>query len=160
MDTPRATILIDDDEVRSLETLERILDDDFDVKTAVDVAAARRVLETDWVQIILCDQRMPDMSGVEFLKQVREQWPEVIRMIISGYTDSEDIIDAVNEAGIYQFITKPWHPDALVLLLRNAAELFHLQRQNEILNTEMKMLPQRLAAAVHNKRTQLRTRFR
>ena len=58
-----------------------------------------------------------------FLKQVREQWPDVIRMVISGYTDAEDIISAVNDAGIYQYITKPWHPDNLILTLKNAVRL-------------------------------------
>jgi two-component system, NtrC family, response regulator HupR/HoxA len=152
----RPTVLIVDDEVRSLETLRRILDDDFDVKTAETVSEARRILEIEWVQIILCDQRMPEISGVEFLKQVREQWPEVIRMIISGYTDSEDIISAVNEAGIYQFVTKPWHPDGLILLLKNAAELFELQRKNEILTIELKISPSRLQSAMEQKRRRLR----
>ncbi len=150
------TVLIVDDEVRSLETLQRILEDDFDVKTAESVTQARRILETEWVQIILCDQRMPEITGVEFLKQVREQWPEVIRMIISGYTDSEDIISAVNEAGIYQFVTKPWHPDSLILLLKNAAELFELQRKNEILSIELKMSPSRLQSAMRQKTKRLR----
>jgi two-component system response regulator HupR/HoxA len=152
----RPTVLIVDDEVRSLETLERILEDEFDIKTADNITDARKILETEWVQIILCDQRMPEISGVEFLKQVREQWPEVIRMIISGYTDSEDIISAVNEAGIYQFVTKPWHPDSLILLLKNAAELFDLQRKNEILSVELKMSPSRLQSSVEEKRKTLR----
>ncbi len=152
----RPTVLIVDDEVRSLETLERILEDEFDIKTADNVTDARKILEAEWVQIILCDQRMPEISGVEFLKQVREQWPEVIRMIISGYTDSEDIISAVNEAGIYQFVTKPWHPDSLILLLKNAAELFDLQRKNEILSVELKMSPSRLQSSVVEKRKSLR----
>jgi two-component system response regulator HupR/HoxA len=154
------TVLIVDDEVRSLETLQRILEDDFDVKTAENVQEARRILETAWVQIILCDQRMPEITGVEFLKQVREQWPEVVRMIISGYTDSEDIISAVNEAGIYHFVTKPWHPDSLILLLKNAAELFELQRKNEILSIELKMSPSRLQSAMDQKRRRLREDYR
>ncbi len=153
------TVLIVDDEVRSLETLQRILEDDFDVRTAETIAEARRILETEWVQIILCDQRMPETTGVEFLKQVREQWPEVIRMIISGYTDSEDIISAINEAGIYQFVTKPWHPDSLILLLKNAAELFELQRKNEILSIELKMSPSRLQSALDSKRRRLREEY-
>ncbi|MCU7921408.1 MAG: sigma-54 dependent transcriptional regulator [Candidatus Thiodiazotropha sp. (ex Dulcina madagascariensis)] len=150
------TVLIVDDEVRGLETLQRILQDDFNVQTAENVEQAREILENEWVQIILCDQRMPDITGVEFLKQVRDQWPEVIRMIISGYTDSEDIISAVNDAGIYHFITKPWHPDSLILLLKNAAELFELQRKNEILSIELKMSPSRLQAAMDKKRKRLR----
>ncbi|MCU7884469.1 MAG: sigma-54 dependent transcriptional regulator [Candidatus Thiodiazotropha sp. (ex Lucinoma annulata)] len=153
------TVLIVDDEVRGLETLQRILQDDFDVRIAENVKQATEILENEWVQIILCDQRMPDITGVEFLKQVRDQWPEVIRMIISGYTDSEDIISAVNDAGIYQFITKPWHPDSLILLLKNAAELFDLQRKNEILSIELKMSPTRLQAAMDKKRKRLRDEY-
>ena len=158
MKTP-PTLLIVDDEVRSLESLRRILDDDFDVKTASCVADAEEILRTDWVQIILCDQRMPDMTGVEFLRRVREEWPDVVRMIISGYTDSEDIISAVNEAGIYQYITKPWHPDQLLLTLRNAADVFRLQRQNELLSIELKLSPRRLEEAVARKRNTLRRHF-
>ncbi|MCM8854434.1 MAG: sigma-54 dependent transcriptional regulator [Candidatus Thiodiazotropha sp.] len=153
------TVLIVDDEVRGLETLQRILQDDFDVQIAENVKQATEILENEWVQIILCDQRMPDITGVEFLKQVRDQWPEVIRMIISGYTDSEDIISAVNDAGIYQFITKPWHPDSLILLLKNAAELFDLQRKNKILSIELKMSPTRLQAAMDKKRKRLRDEY-
>ena len=62
--------------------------------------------------MVLCDQRMPGMSGVEFLKVVRERWPDVVRVIISGYTDAEDIIQGV-QRGIYQYVTKPWPPDSL-----------------------------------------------
>jgi two-component system response regulator HupR/HoxA len=142
------TILIVDDEPRSVESLARILGDDFEVKTAVDIAAATAVLEHDWVQIVLCDQRMPEMTGVEFLKQVRERWPEVVRIIISGYTDTDDVIGGINEAGIYQYITKPWQPEQLILTLKNASRLFGLQRENEQLSIEMKMSPQRAEAVV------------
>lgn len=149
------TILIIDDEVRSLETLERILEEDFDVKTATDIAGGREILESEWVQVILCDQRMPGMSGVEFLREVREQWPDVIRMIISGYTDAEDIISSINEAGIYQYITKPWQPESLILTLQNAVRLFHLQRENELLAIELKASPAKLEASLERKRQAL-----
>lgn len=154
------TILIVDDEVRSLETLQRILEDEFDVKTASTVDEAEKILQQEWVRIILCDQRMPETTGVEFLKQVREQWPDVIRMIISGYTDSEDIISAVNDAGIYQYITKPWHPDNLILTLKNANQLFELQRQNETLSVELKMTPAQLDETLADKREKLRDNYR
>lgn len=153
------TVLVVDDEVRSLESLKRILADDFDVRTASNVQEAEAQLHAEWVQIILCDQRMPDVTGVEFLTRVREQWPDVIRMIISGYTDSEDIISALNDAGVYQYITKPWHPESLILTLRNAAELFQLQRQNELLSIELKLSPRRLEEAMARKRKTLRDNF-
>lgn len=153
------TVLIIDDEVRSLEALERNLCDEFDVRTAADIAEAKSVLEQEWIHIVLCDQRMPDMTGVEFLKQVRGKWPDVVRIIISGYTDANDIIDGINEAGIYQYITKPWQPDNVLLTLRNAARLFDLQRQNELLAIELKMSCDGAENVVGKRRLKLRDQY-
>ncbi len=157
--TALPTVLVVDDELRSVEAIERILEDDFEVKTAQDTETALGILEQEWVQIILCDQRMPDMTGVEFLKRVREDWPEVVRMIISGYTDAEDIISGLNEAGIHQYITKPWQPDNLILTLKNAANLFKLQRENELLAIELKMSSSRAEETVKARRERLRENY-
>ncbi|MGD8956228.1 MAG: sigma-54 dependent transcriptional regulator [Chromatiaceae bacterium] len=153
------TVLVIDDEPRSLETLRRTLEEEFEVLTAESAAEAERLLETEWVQAVLCDQRMPGESGVEFLSRVRERWPEVVRFIISGFTDAGDLVEAINKAGIYQYISKPWHPDKLLLELRNAVELFHLQRQNALLATELKLRPETLSADIEEKRRLLQQRF-
>ncbi|MEZ5900008.1 MAG: sigma-54 dependent transcriptional regulator [Hyphomicrobiaceae bacterium] len=153
------TVLIVDDEQRSLEALERILEDCFDVKTATNAEEAETILENEWVQVILCDQRMPHVSGVEFLKIVRDRWPDIVRMIISGYTDSEDIIRSINEAGIYQYVTKPWQPENLILTLKNATKLFELQRQNELLAVELKMSTERAESVLDERRHGLKSRF-
>ncbi len=152
-------VLIVDDEIRSLEALERVLEEDFEVLRATSAAAAEALLAREWVQVILCDQRMPETTGVEFLCRVRQQWPEVIRIILSGYTDSEDLIEAINEAGIYQFISKPWTPSDLLLKLHNAVDLFRLQRENEQLSIELKLKPATLSDSLQEKRRILQTRF-
>ncbi|MDE1928300.1 MAG: sigma-54-dependent Fis family transcriptional regulator [Burkholderiales bacterium] len=121
-------VLLVDDEVRSQEAMRRTLEDEFRVLTASDAEAARRLLERHEVAVILCDQRMPGQSGVEFLKAARERWPEVVRIVISGYADSEDIIAGVNEAGIYQYLLKPWVPDHLLETVRGAVEASRLQQ--------------------------------
>ncbi|MEQ8825388.1 MAG: sigma-54 dependent transcriptional regulator [Filomicrobium sp.] len=157
--TDLPTVLVIDDEIRSLEALERILDDDFDVRTAATISEAENILEAEWVQVILCDQRMPEQTGVEFLKQVRTRWPDVVRMIISGYTDAHDIIDGVNDAGIYQYITKPWQPDQLILTLHNATRLYALQRENELLAIELKMSPTGARKLVNDRRQSLRKNY-
>lgn len=126
--TSTAIVLVIDDEQRSLESLRRVLGVEFEVVCAANVAEAEAVLAGDLVQVILCDQRMPGENGVDFLKRVRDQWPEPVRMIISGYTDAEDIIAGVNEAGIYQYITKPWSPEKLLEAVREAAQLYRLQK--------------------------------
>jgi two-component system response regulator HupR/HoxA len=130
LSTPTAVVLVVDDEKRSLESLRRVLNVEFEVICAANAAEAERVLAGDLVQVILCDQRMPGENGVDFLKRVRQDWPEPVRMIISGYTDAEDIIGGVNEAGIYQYITKPWNPDKLLEAVREAAQLYRLQRED------------------------------
>ena len=146
------SVLVVDDEARSVEALERILEDDFDVKKATSIEEAEAILADEAIQVVLCDQRMPGMSGVEFLKAVRERWPDVVRMIISGYTDAEDIIQGVNEAGIYQYVTKPWQPDSLTLTLKNAVRLYKLQRENELLAIELKMSSSRAEKVVASRR--------
>ncbi|MFY0049693.1 response regulator, partial [Acinetobacter baumannii] len=82
-------------------------------------------------------QRMPGLTGVLFLKEVRERWPDVVRIVISGYTDSEDIIAGINDAGIYQYILKPWVPDHLLATVRNAAEAQTLQQETARLDLEL-----------------------
>lgn len=156
---PLPSILIIDDESRSIETLERILDEHFDVHSANSAKDALVILEREWIQVVLCDQRMPDVTGVELCSQIRELWPEIIRMIISGYTDSEDIISAINEGGIYQFISKPWHPDDVILKLKNAVELFDLHRINERLSIELNLQPKTLKEAIDTQRQLLQAHY-
>jgi len=157
--TDLPTILIVDDEVRSLESLRRILEEDFEVLAVPSTHEAEQMLAEHVVQVILCDQRMPDRTGVEFLIEVKERWPDVIRMIISGYTDAHDIIDGVNEAGIFQYITKPWHPENLLLTLKSACRLYDLQRQNELLAVELKMLPSAATQIVKSRKDKLRRAY-
>lgn len=156
---PLPSILIIDDEPRAIETLEVILDGTFDVHTANSAKQALLVLEREWIQVVLCEQRMPDMTGVEFCSQIRATWPEIIRMIISANTDSEDIISAINEGGLYQFISKPWHPEDVILKLNNAVELFDLQRINERLSIELKLQPKTLKEAIDTQRQLLQSHY-
>lgn len=150
------TVLVVDDEVRSQDAMRRTLDEDFTVFTASSADEARGLLERQPVSVILCDQRMPGMTGVSFLKEVRERWPDAVRMVISGYTDSEDIIAGINEAGIYQYILKPWAPDHLLDSVRNAVEAQALQRQTSRLDLELRtstgVLRQRTATQIDRAR--------
>lgn len=131
-------VLVVDDEVRSQDAMRRTLDEDFTVLTASGADEARVHLERHDVSVILCDQRMPGLTGVAFLKEVRERWPDTVRIVISGYTDSEDIIAGINDAGIYQYILKPWIPEHLLGTVRNAAEARTLQRDMHRLDLELR----------------------
>jgi len=106
--------------------------------TPLPAPPKRAILARETIQVVLTDQRMPEVSGVELLQEVRREWPDAVRIIISGYTDSEDIIAGINQAGIYQYLLKPWHPEQLLLTLKSAAELFRLQRENRQLTLELR----------------------
>ena len=157
--TPLPTVLIVDDEVRSQESLRRTLEEDFQVFTASGAADARAIMEREVIQVVLTDQRMPDVSGVSFLKDVRRDWPDAVRIIISGYTDSEDIIAGINEAGIYQYLLKPWHPEQLLLTLKRAAELYRLQRENCQLAVELRAAEPLLRGRVESSRQRVKAAF-
>ncbi|WP_315857390.1 response regulator [Rhizobium leguminosarum] len=152
MTNPHATVLVVDDEVRSIEAMQRVLSDEFEVIGARNAKEAEEVLEGEMVQVILCDQRMPGESGVEFLKRVRELWPDTIRIIISGYTDSSDIIEGVNNTGIYQYITKPWSPDKLIDCVRESANLWRLQHEVTDMRIEVKPASEALKKVISDRR--------
>lgn len=156
---PLPVVLVVDDEVRSQDAMRRTLDEDFVVLTASGADQARIHLERQEVSVILCDQRMPGLSGVAFLKEVRERWPDTVRIVISGYTDSEDIIAGINDAGIYQYILKPWIPQHLLGTVRNAAEARTLQRDMSRLDLELRTSTSVLRRRAEHKLDRARATF-
>lgn len=146
------TVLLVDDEAMSLATMRMTLEDDFSVLEASNAEDAWKLMEEHWVQVVISDQRMPGRTGVELLSDIRERWPETVRIIVTGYTDSNDIIEAINSAGIYQFINKPWHPDQLLMAARNAARLFELARDHERMTLEMRFLQNTASRKLEDRR--------
>ena len=152
-------VLVIDDEIRSQESIRRTLDEEFNVLTVSSAEEGRAVMERERIQVVLCDHRMPGVTGIDFLKGVRERWPDTVRMIISGYTDVEDIIAGINDAGIYQYILKPWHPESLLLNVRAAAQLYDLQQQSNQMNLEMRTMQPVLQKRVAAKHEKLRNHY-
>jgi predicted signal transduction protein with EAL and GGDEF domain len=106
---PAQTLLIVDDDVNVLSSLHRLFRrDGYHILTAQSPAEGFELLALHRVQVIVCDQRMPVMSGTEFLSKVKEMYPETIRIILSGYTGLEAVLDSINRGAIYRFYTKPW----------------------------------------------------
>uniref|UniRef100_UPI000D3917E9 sigma-54-dependent transcriptional regulator n=1 Tax=unclassified Variovorax TaxID=663243 RepID=UPI000D3917E9 len=158
-DASMPTVLVVDDEVRSQDAIRRTLDEEFTVLTAGDAAEARQRLEHQAVSVILCDQRMPGETGVAFLKEVRERWPDTVRIVLSGYTDSEDIIAGINDAGIYHYLLKPWAPDHLLNTVRDAAQAQMLQRDMNRLDLELRTSTPVLRRRAASKFERARTAF-
>jgi diguanylate cyclase (GGDEF)-like protein/PAS domain S-box-containing protein len=106
---PGQTLLIVDDDINVLSSLHRLFRrDGYHILTAQSPAEGFELLALHRVQVIVCDQRMPVMSGTEFLSKVKEMYPETIRIILSGYTGLEAVLDSINRGAIYRFYTKPW----------------------------------------------------
>ena len=108
------SVLLVDDEFEVLAVLEALLDDDWDVTIAQSGAAALEVLSGDHaIDLIITDQRMPEMTGVELLQQVAESHPDLYRMVLTAYSDVDPIVAAINQGKVDQFILKPWDPSAM-----------------------------------------------
>ncbi|WP_370207432.1 sigma-54-dependent transcriptional regulator [Pararhodobacter marinus] len=146
------TVLVVDDEPHSVAAMRMALEDDFTVLEAQDADQAWALMEDNWVHVVVSDQRMPGRTGIELLTAIRDRWPETVRLIVTGYTETNDMIEAINKAGIYQFITKPWHPDQLLMAVRNAARLFELNREHERMTLEMRYLGSTASARLEERR--------
>jgi DNA-binding NtrC family response regulator len=115
-------ILVVDDEPEILFSLRGLLRKEFEVATADSGPQAVHILEQQPVHVIMTDQRMPGMTGVQLLSRVRSRYPKAVRIVFTGYADIKAVIDAINQGQIYRFLTKPWDPDELLTVLRQACE--------------------------------------
>jgi CheY-like chemotaxis protein len=153
---PRTLLLVDDEE-SILSALKRVFRrDGYQVITATSGARGLELLTQQPVNVILSDQRMPGMTGIEFLREARRLYPHTVRMTLSGYTDLQSIIEAVNEGAVYKFLTKPWDDDLLRSHVAHAFEQSELAAENarlwgavEQANDELALANQRLERMVH-----------
>jgi signal transduction histidine kinase len=133
------TILCVDDEIDNVEALERIFRKKYTVLKATSAAEGLALLqENNSVALIISDQRMPKMTGVQFLKESLNYAPQAIRILLTGYTDVESVIDAINSGEIYRYITKPWDPIDLANTIDRAIEKFDLTAELKEKNIALK----------------------
>ena len=132
-------MLVVDDEPDNLDLLYRTFRRDFNVFKADSGITALEVLAAEGeVAVIISDQRMPEMKGTEFLSKTVPQFPDTMRIILTGFTDVEDLVDAINSGQVYKYITKPWDPNELKSVVQRAAETYELlkQRTEELLQAQ------------------------
>ena len=127
-------VLIVDDETEVLNSLADLLRKDFHLFATSDIDEALRLLvEDDMFSLVISDQRMPIMTGAEFLARVAEISPDTGRILLTGYSDIDAVIQAVNQGQIVQYITKPWDAEKLIERLKPVAEKHQLVHQNRLL---------------------------
>jgi CheY-like chemotaxis protein len=123
-------MLVVDDEPDNLDLLYRTFRRNFNVFKADSGIQALDVLKTEGeVAVIISDQRMPEMKGTEFLSKTVPEFPNTVRIILTGFTDIEDLVEAINSGQVYKYITKPWDPNELKSVVQRAAETYELLNQ-------------------------------
>ncbi|MES3036891.1 MAG: hybrid sensor histidine kinase/response regulator [Bdellovibrionota bacterium] len=124
-------VLCVDDEIDNLEALERVFRKKYNVLKASSGPEALQLLQSsqETIALIITDQRMPEMTGVELLQEVQKLRPETMRILLTGYTDLESVITAINDGQIYRYLTKPWDPVDLVQTVDSAVEKYYLRHE-------------------------------
>ncbi|WZO97737.1 response regulator [Isosphaeraceae bacterium EP7] len=144
------TLLVVDDEPDVCDSVHNLLRREFRVLTANDAREGVRIMQEEEVHIIMTDQRMPRVTGVELLKLIKAGHPKAVRMLFTGFADLESIIDAINQGHIYQFLKKPWQPEELIDAVRQAAaeydRLVCNGEQGQALLSEVGQLKQRISS--------------
>ncbi len=154
------TILLVDDEEANLRSISRLLGNYCNVIVAKDGIEGLDIIKTQNVHLIISDQKMPKLTGIDFLKQSVAINPNIIRIILTGYTDIDSIINSINEARIYKFIVKPIEPEDFLLTIQRALEYYELEIKNIALIHELKTLNANLEETVKERTKELQSTLR
>jgi len=142
-----ATLLFVDDEASIVSSLRRLFrPHGYRILTAGSGAEGLAIIEKERIDLVVSDMRMPEMDGAQFLEQVRNRWPEVVRILLTGYADIASTVNAINRGEIYRYIAKPWDDNDIVLTVRDALERKRLESENSRLDTLTKRQNEELKA--------------
>lgn len=123
-------VLYIDDEINNLNSFKATFRRNFNITTSETVDEALKILEQETIHVILSDQRMPKMTGIEFFEGIQTIFPNPIRILITGYTDINAVIDAINRGQVYKYLTKPWVEDDVKIFVEKAFEVYRLRKEN------------------------------
>jgi DNA-binding NtrC family response regulator len=145
------TILFVDDEEKVLKSLQRgLMDEPYNLLFATSGKESLKILENNEVHIIVTDMRMPEMSGLELLRIVKDKYPKIVRLVLSGYTQVTTLLTAINQGEIFKFITKPWRlEEEFKSVLQQAVDYYNLRNERDELLKELAK-HQESAAATNN----------
>jgi response regulator RpfG family c-di-GMP phosphodiesterase len=150
MPITRHCVLIVDDEPDVCDSVQDLLRREFRVLKAHSAEEGYRIMQEEEVHIVMSDQRMPQITGVEMLTKLKARHPHAIRMLFTGFADLESVIAAINQGHIFQFLKKPWQPEELLAAVRQAAleydNLETLAMEREQLLAEVSELKERVSA--------------
>ncbi|GAB4132543.1 MAG: response regulator [Raineya sp.] len=154
--SPQKIVLYVDDEPRNLSSFKSVFRRHYEVYLANSAEEGINIMEQVPVQLVITDQRMPKVSGVEFLEKINEKFPEVTRILLTGYSDLDAIVDAINKGKIFKYVAKPWKAEELKETIDVALELSHLKKQNKHLIENLQKTNQELDNFVYRAAHDLR----
>jgi DNA-binding NtrC family response regulator len=124
-------VLYIDDEVNNLNSFKAAFRRDFEIFTASSAKEGRKILDSQEIGVIITDQRMPGMTGIEFLESILPVYPDTIRILLTGFSDINAVMDAINRGQVYKYLVKPWQNDELKMYIENALEIYNLRKENK-----------------------------
>jgi DNA-binding NtrC family response regulator len=132
-------VLYIDDEVNNLNSFKAAFRRDFEIFTASSAKEGRKILDNNEIGVIITDQRMPGMTGIEFLESILLIYPDTIRILLTGFSDINAVMDAINRGQVYKYLVKPWQNDELKMYIENALEIYHLRKENKELAHKLQL---------------------
>lgn len=140
----KAGVLYVDDEANNLQSFVANYRRYYNIFITTSVDEAREILKTEDILVVVSDQRMPKTTGVEFLESIIEPHPHIIRIILTGYTDVDAVIDCINKGQVYRYVQKPWNEQDFRITLDKAIELYNLRKENRELTEKLLVANQQL----------------
>jgi sigma-B regulation protein RsbU (phosphoserine phosphatase) len=153
-------ILYVDDEEDNLKVFNSAFRRDYEIHLALSGQEGFEILKKHEIHLIITDQRMPEMTGIQFLEKIIPDYPDCIRMILTGFSDIEAIIQAINTGRVYRYITKPWNKEELKINIDKGLETYHLREQNRKLIEDLKVANQTLEQKVIERTQKIETQNR
>ncbi|RKR83651.1 response regulator receiver domain-containing protein [Mucilaginibacter gracilis] len=138
-------VLYIDDEIHNLNSFKAAFRRDFNIHVAQSARDGRKILEQNEIAVIVTDQRMPVMTGIEFLESIIPVYPDTIRILLTGFSDINAVMDAINRGQVYKYLVKPWADEELKMYIQNAIEIYHLRKENRELANKLELANKQLS---------------
>ncbi len=151
MSNNKITILYVDDEMNNLISFKAVFRIKYNVLTAISGEEAKKTLKNNTVDIIITDQRMPNMTGVEFLESILGEYPDPIRILLTGYADMNAVIDAVNKGKIFHYLTKPWNEEELDMTITRAYDVYRSRLEEKEMTQKLSLSNEQLEFLLRQK---------
>ncbi|GAA4467955.1 hypothetical protein GCM10023093_24640 [Nemorincola caseinilytica] len=140
-----------DDEMNNLISFKAVFRIKYNILTAISGEEAIKILKNNMVNIIITDQRMPQMTGVEFLESILDEFPDPIRILLTGYADMNAVIDAVNKGKIFHYLTKPWNEEELDMTITRAFDVYRQKIEEREMTNKLSLSNEQLEFLLRQK---------